>query len=220
MTSQYEYHDGRRRGSGVLFTVLFSLLLGAALLGAFVHGARGGWAGRVASTISGRSFTEISAPDVVEKIQQLNRLETVKYSLDTVVEGDESNAVLPDVLAGDKLLMIVHGSTIAGVDLSLLKPANVQIADTANGRSIQLTLPPAQVFQTTLDESKSRVYSRTTGILVSADPNLESKTRVKAQADLQQAALNDGILDAARTNARAAVSAMLGALGFAHVEVR
>lgn len=220
MTSQYEYGRGPRRGSGVLFAVVFSLLLGAALLGFFVHGARSGWAGRIASAISGRSFTEISTPDVVEKIQQLNRLETVKYSLDTVVEGGESNAVLPDALAGDKLLMIVHGSSIAGVDLSQLKSENVQISETANGRSIQLTLPPAQIFQTSIDESKSRVYSRTTGIFVSADPNLESMTRVKAQAELQQAALNDGILDAARTNARAAVTAMLGALGFVHVLVR
>ena len=220
MTSQYEYGYGRRRGTGVLFMVLFCLLLGAAMLGVFVHRARSGWPGRLASAIAGRSLTEVSAPDVVEKIQRLNRLETVKYSLDTIVEGNESSPVLPDALVGDKLLMIVHGSTIAGVDLSQLKPESVQISDTANGRSIQLTLPPSQVFTTTVDETKSRVYSRNTGIFASADPNLESATRAKAQTDLQQAALNDGILDAAAKNARVAVTAMLQGLGFTHVEVR
>ena len=220
MTSQYEYGYGRRRGTGILFIVLFCLVLGAMMLGVFVHRARSGWPGRLASAIAGRTLTEVSAPDVVEKIQRLNRLETVKYSLDTIVEGQESSPVLPDSLAGDKLLMIVHGSTVAGVDLSQLKPESVQISDTANGRSIQLTLPPSQVFATTVDETKSRVYSRDTGIFVSADPNLESATRAKAQAELQQAALSDGILDAAAGNARAAVTAMLQGLGFTHVEVR
>jgi len=220
VTSQYEYGYGRRRGTGILFIVLFCLVLGAMMLGVFVHRARSGWPGRLASAIAGRTLTEVSAPDVVEKIQRLNRLETVKYSLDTIVEGQESSPVLPDSLAGDKLLMIVHGSTVAGVDLSQLKPESVQISDTANGRSIQLTLPPSQVFATTVDETKSRVYSRDTGIFVSADPNLESATRAKAQAELQQAAISDGILDAAAGNARAAVTAMLQGLGFTHVEVR
>jgi hypothetical protein len=64
------------------------------------------------------------------------------------------------------------------------------------------------------------VYSRNTGIFVQADPNLESVTRAKAQTDLQQAALSDGILDTAASNARAAVTAMLEGLGFTHVEVR
>jgi hypothetical protein len=220
MTSQYEYGYGRRRGSGVLVTVILSLVIGAAMLGFFVHRARSGWPGRLASAIAGRSLTEVSAPDVVEKIQRLNRLETVKYSLDTVVEGGESSPLLPDALVGDKLLMIVHGSSVAGVDLSQLKPESVQISETANGRSVQLTLPPSQVFATTLDETKSRVYSRDTGIFVRADPNLESITRAKAQTDLQQAALSDGILDAAGKNARVAVTAMLEGLGFTHVDVR
>ena len=220
MTSQYEYGYGRRRGSGVLITVILSLAIGAAMLGFFVHRARSGWPGRLASAIAGRSLTEVSAPDVIEKIQRLNRLETVKYSLDTIVESNESSPVLPDALVGDRLLMIVHGNTVAGVDLSQLKPESVQISETANGRSIQLTLPPSQVFATTVDETKSRVYSRDTGIFVRADPNLESTTRAKAQTELQQAALSDGILDAAASNARAAVTALLEGLGFTHVVVR
>lgn len=220
MTSQYEYGYGRRGGTGVLITVLLSLAIGAAVLGVFVHRARSGWPGRLASAIAGRSLTEVSAPDVVEKIQRLNRLETVKYSLDTVVEGDESNPLLPDALAGDKILMIVNGSTVAGVDLSQLKAESVQIAEGSNGRSIRLQLPPSQIFATTVDETKTRVYSRDTGLFVRADPNLESATRAKAQTELQQAALSDGILDAASQNARTAITAMLQGLGFTQVDLR
>jgi hypothetical protein len=218
--STYDYESGRGRGSGLAILAIFCLVLGAVVLGVFVHGARSGWPGKLASAIAGRSLSVVSAPDVIDRIQRLNRLETVKYSLDTIVEGAESSPVLPDALAGDKLLMIVHGSTVAGVDLSQLKPESVQITEGTDGRGIQLTLPRSQIFQTTVDETRTRVYSRDTGIFVRADPNLESATRAKAQTELQQAALSDGILDAAAKNARVAVTAMLEGLGFVHVQVR
>jgi hypothetical protein len=142
------------------------------------------------------------------------------YSLDTVVEGDESNTILPDALTGDHLLMIVEGKTIAGIDMSQLKPENVTITEAGASRDIRIMLPPSQVFLTTIDNDHTRVYARETGLFVKADPSLESKTRAKAQGQLQEAALNDGILDAATKNARATVTAMLQGLGFAHVEVQ
>jgi hypothetical protein len=104
--------------------------------------------------------------------------------------------------------------------MSKLQPDSVEITEGAQGRSIRLTLPPSQVFVTTIDEQKSRVYARDTGLFVKADPNLETQVRQKAQSQLQQAALSDGILDVAMKNARATVTAMLEGLGFEHVEIR
>jgi hypothetical protein len=156
-----------------------------------------------------------SLPTIVAKIQQLQRLETVVYTMDKVVEGTRENAYLPNFLAGDKLLLVVHGQTIAGINLSRLKASDVQI----DGRGIRVHLPDPEVFATTLDNAKTRVYSRDTGLLVGADPNLESEVRAKAQQDLQQAALDDGILDNARKNAAATVTTMLLGLGFEYVNV-
>ena len=220
MTTQYDFHGRRRSSLGSLLGVLLALLLGAFALGMFLHKAQGGLAGELANLITGRSQSFLSAPDVVEKIAKLNRLETVVYSLDTVVEGGESSPLLPDALAGDKLLMIVHGQTVAGIDFSKLKPENVQITEGRAGRSIRLTLPSSEVFLTSLDNTKTRVYSRSTGLLVSADPNLETATRAKAQGNLQQAALTDGVLDAASKNARETVRAMLEGLGFSKVDLQ
>jgi len=217
MTTQYDYG---RRGSATFYSLILVLLLGAACTGVFVHQARQGLAGRLAAMITGRPLNVVSAPMVVEKVQRLNRLESVVYSLDTVVEGDKPSAILPDALAGDRMLMIVHGQSIAGIDMSQLKPEDVQITEGGGERSIKLVLPPSQVFVTAIDNAHTRVYSRDTGIFVSADPNLESETRTKAQQMLQQAALTDGILDAATKNARATVTAMLEGLGFEHVEVK
>lgn len=220
MTTQYDFHGRRRSGAGSFFGVFLSLVLGAVALGFFVHHAQSGLAGQLAGLITGRPRHFLSAPDVVEKVQRLSRLETVVYSLDTVVEGEESSALLPDALAGDKLLMIVHGQTIAGIDFGKLKPEGVQITEGSAGRSIRLVLPPSEVFLTSIDNAKTRVYSRDTGLFVRADPNLETATRAKAQGDLQEAALSDGVLDAASKNARETVRAMLEGLGFAKVELQ
>jgi len=217
MTTQYNYN---RRGSGMFYAFLLAVVLGALALGVFLHQAKSGAMARIAGLIIGRSTSIVSAPGVVEKIQRLNRLETVVYSLDTVVEGNKSSAVLPDLLAGDRMLMIVRGQTIAGVDMSQMKPDDVQIIENGNERTVRIVLPPSQVFATTIDNQHTRVYARTTGLLVPADINLESETRVKAQEELQKAALEDGILDAASRNARSTVTAMLEGLGFQKVEVR
>lgn len=220
MTTRYEYEGRSRFSTGAVLGVLLAVLLGALALGFLLHNARTGLVGRLAGFITGRPMVTISAPDVVEKVQRLSRLETVVYSLDTVVESKESNPILPDALAGDRLLMIVHGQTIAGVDFSKLKPESVQITEGSNGRTIRLVLPPSEVFLTSIDNAKTRVYERETGLFVGADPNLESATRAKAQGELQQAALNDGILDSAAKNARETLRAMLEGLGFARVDLQ
>jgi hypothetical protein len=175
---------------------------------------------RVATAITGRTTTfDTSVPAVVQRIQRLNRLETVVYSIDTVVEGSKSSAVLPDLLAGDRLLLVVHGQSIAGIDLAQLRPEDVRIENKDGGQSIHVTLPASQLFITTLDNQHTRVYARSTGLLVPADQNLESDTRAKAEQQLQQSALADGILDTARKNARATVTTLLYSLGFHQVDV-
>lgn len=216
MTTQYQSGQG---SSFSIFGFLLALVLGAVLLGIFLHRATTGFAGRIATLISGRSdHFEVTVPVVVDKIQALKRLETVSFSLDTVVENGKSSPVFPDVLVGDKILLVVHGQSVAGIDLSKLKPEDVRI-DGPNARSIHINLPASEIFITTLDNARTRVYARSTGLLVPADQNLEADARVKAEQQLQEAALSDGILDVARKNARASIALMLGGLGFDHVDV-
>jgi Protein of unknown function (DUF4230) len=218
MTTQYS--SGRGSSSGTLVAVLLSLLLGAAAVVVFIRHATTGIMARVATAITGRTATfDTSVPAVVQRIQRLNRLETVVYSIDTVVEGSKSSAVLPDLLAGDRILLIVHGQSIAGIDLGHLKPEDVRITDKDGAQSIHVTLPPSQLFLTSIDNQHTRVYVRSTGLLVPVDPNLETDTRAKAEQQLQAAALADGILDTASKNARATVTTLLYGLGFKQVDV-
>jgi hypothetical protein len=159
---------------------------------------------------------DISQPTVIASIQRLARLESVVYTMDKVVEGDRTSQYLPDILTGDKLLMVVHGQAVAGVDLSQVQAGNVLI----DGRSVIVTVPPAELLSVSLDNSKTRVYSRITGLLVPADPNLESEVREKAEADLRQAALDSGILTTAEGNARATLTTLLHSLGFQQISFR
>lgn len=213
MTTQWN-RTGRRPGSFAV--VLVCLLLGAAATVVFVRHATTGVSARLADVLLGRSTrVDTSTPVVVNRIRSLSRLETVVYSLDTVVEGSRSSPVLPDLLAGDRILLIVHGQSVAGIDLAQLRPEDVRV----NGESVSVTLPASQIFSTALDNEHTRVYSRTTGLLVPADQNLESDTRARAETQLQKAALDDGILAAARKNACGTIAALLYSLGFQRVEV-
>src|SRR5271154_4225959 len=164
----------------------------------------------------GGTRIKVDQPTVVHQIQQLRRLETVSYTMDKIISGEHDNAYLPKFLAGDRLLLVVHGEVVGGINLAGLQPSDVQI----QGHKVSIHLPAAQVFSTRIDNAKTRVYSRDTGLFSSPDPNLESEVREEAERQLQQAALQDGILKKASDNARSTISGMLQGFGFREVEVR
>jgi len=214
MTTQY-YSGPNYFGRFVGF--LLALVLGAAGFAVFAHYAPAGRLGRVTARITGKEAFEPSVPAVVARIQRLSRIETAVYSVDTVVETNRPPVSMPDAPDWDRILLVIHGKSTAGVDLAQLKPEDVSID--AGGRGIHVTLPASQLFTTTVDSQHARVYVRSTGMLVPANQDLAADPRAKAQDQLQRAALADGILDEARKNARATVTALLYALGFEHVDV-
>jgi hypothetical protein len=196
--------------------IFLGLLVGAGAFAVFLREATVGIWDKVATKISGRALAfDVSQPTVVNRIQRLERLETVTYTMDKVVEGERTSDMLPDFLVGDKLLLSVHGQSIAGVDLSQLKASDV----TVNGKTAHVRLPDAQIFVSVLDNGKTRVFSRSTGIFVPADPDLESEVRAKAEQQLRDSALAAGILETAHKNAASTLTALLLSLGFEQVQV-
>ncbi|HLW85989.1 MAG TPA: DUF4230 domain-containing protein [Candidatus Sulfotelmatobacter sp.] len=168
------------------------------------------------SAVTGRTLSiDVSQPTVVDRIQRLQRLETVVYTMDKLVTGAKENPFFPDFLAGDRLLMMVHGEVVAGIDFSNLKPGDVKVV----GKQIHLHLPGSQVFRTRIDSARTRVYSRQTGLLVPGDPNLETQVREEAERQLLEAALVDGILRTAQQNAVLTVTSLLQGLGFETIDI-
>ncbi|HYB94037.1 MAG TPA: DUF4230 domain-containing protein [Vicinamibacterales bacterium] len=195
-----------RRGAfvGLGFITGFVAALGLALI------AGGVWWWRAGTTF------DVSQPTVVHQIQQLQRLETVVYTLEKIVTGDQSSRFLPRLLGGDRLLLIVHGEVTAGVDLAALDGSKVSIS----GTSVNVTLPPATLFSTRLDNARTRVYARETGLFTAPDPQLESDVRREAERQLTQAALDGGILNTAAANARSTLTSLLHGFGFDAVTFR
>jgi hypothetical protein len=215
---------GQKRSLTIAIGLAAGLLLGILLTAAFAHvavTASTGMLHSLSAFLTGRSTTiDTSSPAIVDRIRKLSRLETVIYSIDKIVEGERQYALLPNFLTGDKLLLIAHGEVIAGVDLSQLKPSDVSInGDPLHSGSIHIHLPAPQVLTTRLDNAHTRVYSRMTGVLVTADPNLETQVRQAAEQQITQAAISDGILDRARQNAQTSVTALLYGLGFHTVDI-
>ena len=209
-----------RSRSAIALAVLAGLIVGVLLFASagFTLLSRvsgGSVLSHVWATVTGRTLTiDVSQPTVVDRIQRLQRLETVVYTMDKIVTGAKENRVLPDFLAGDRLLMMVHGEVVAGIDFSNLKPGDVKV----DGKQIQLHLPTSQIFSTRLDSAKTRVYSRQTGLLVPTDPNLETQVRQEAERQLQEAALADGILSTAQQNAASTITSLLQGLGFEKID--
>jgi hypothetical protein len=175
--------------------------------------------GSFITRITGRGVSsDNSLPAVVEKIQRLGRLQSAVTSLDTVVVDGLTTPTPSGAPDGDRILLVVHGESVAGIDMAELRPEEVRID--AGGHGIHVTLPPAQLFATTLDDQRTRVLVRSTGLPVPTGQALGPMTRARAQDQLQQTALGDGILDAARRNACATVTALLSSLGFEQVEVK
>jgi len=110
------------------------------------------------------------------------------------------------VLAGTGMLM-------AGIDLNKLEVSDLNL----QGGVLMVRLPDAEIFITAVDNEKSYVYDRQTGLFTRGEQDLETLARQAAEEEIYQAALDDGILDQASVNAEAYLLKLFGALGFKDV---
>lgn len=151
----------------------------------------------------------ITGAAVLQRVQQLSRLESAAYSVQTVIEVNQSQGnPIFDFFAGDALLLIAQGRVIAGVDLSTLTPDQVTVA--ADGRTVTIQLPPAEIFAVALDNEGTRVFSRNRGMFAPGNINLETLARQQAEQEILKAACEDGVLSKATDQAVTALSQLLG----------
>jgi Protein of unknown function (DUF4230) len=145
----------------------------------------------------------------INEVRALARLETIQYSVEKVITGETGGGTFQS-LFGDKILFVGHGTVIAGIDMEKLRPEDMRFE---NG-VLTVRLPPAELFIATLDNEKSYVYDRETGILAKPDVNLETLVRQSAEQEIRKAALEDGILQQAQLNAEAYLFKFFAALGY------
>lgn len=149
---------------------------------------------------------------IINQIRPLARLETIQYTVEKVITAEVGQGALAPLL-GDRLLFVGHGYVTAGIDLEKLGSQDLVFEDGV----IKVQLPAAEIFDATLDNDKSYVYDRETGLLTHGDINLETLARQTAEDQIEQAALEDGILAQAQANAESFLRSLLNRLGFLQV---
>jgi len=149
---------------------------------------------------------------IINQVRPLARLETIQYTVEKVITAEVGqNALAP--LFGDRLLFVGHGYVNAGIDLSKIRSQDLVFVDGI----LVFHLPEVEIFVATLDNDKSYVYDRETGLLTHGDINLETAARQAAEDQIKQAALEDGILEKAQTNAETFLRSLLEKLGYSQV---
>ncbi len=149
---------------------------------------------------------------IIRDVRTIARLETIQYSVEKVVTADSGQGNL-EFLFGDQLIFVAHGVVIAGVDLDEISEDDLWL----DSGILYVDLPPAEVFIATLDNDKSYVYDRDTGLFTKGDIHLETAARQVAEDEIAKAALEDGILELARANAEAYLFRFLRTLGYPDV---
>jgi len=149
---------------------------------------------------------------IIRQVRSLSRLETASYTVEKIITAESRQGPFA-FLFGDQLILVAHGQVIAGVDLSKLAESDIAVSQ--DGK-VFVALPPAEVFVTALNNERSYIFDRDTGV-IGLNPALETEARQAAEEQLLQAALEDGILDTAQINAETYLRHLIVALGFDEV---
>lgn len=159
--------------------------------------------------------TESDRVAVVKEMRALSRLETASFTIEKIIDSESSGNVFQKLLFGDKILLIANGNVIAGIDFIGIEEKDVVV----EGKKIQVSLPPPQIFLASLDNTKTKVYDRKSGLLSGGNDNLESEARATAEQSIREAACSSGILDMASDNARKQITSFLSSLGFVEITI-
>ena len=207
---------GGKKGSGLgttlvlaLVIVVLSVLLGVGLAN---YGDRLPLLGPL--FVEERTRTTTS-PVVVEGIQELDRLATVRWTESVVVTRESGGTRLEQFLTGERVLLVATGEVEAGVDLADIGEDDVLV----DGDRVTIDLPEPQILSSSLDEERTRVYDRDRGLLnLGADDVLVQEARRDAEAEVVSTAEENGILETAERNAEESIRAFVTTLGFEEVE--
>ena len=159
----------------VAFVIVASIFIGGLAIGRGV--AFTDTIGDLIHGISGPQTTVISPAAVIEQVRRIQRLETTTYTIERIIVAKQTDSFWPEWLRGERLLLVAHGTIVAGVDLAGLNEDNVIVSE--DGASAEINLPAVAIFNQTsiLDNDKTYVYDRQRGIFSPFSNDLETTAR-------------------------------------------
>ena len=149
--------------------------------------------------ISGENKTESVHTIVLQEMTAMGKLELVKYNFKDVVEQEVVKTWLPNA----KAVLIVQGEAIGCVDLT-----KMQIADiTSEAETLVVNMPEPELCVFKIDHEKSRIYN--TEYAFNDEGKLVQEAYKQAEKQIQKSALDMGIIDQTKENARKILTPML-----------
>lgn len=171
----------------------------------------------------------ITREGVITQIQQLNRLQTVAFSVDTVITSERPGSWMKLWQDEQKGLFIARGRVEAGIDLSALTPEMVQVVqpEPINGDDVQnteaasasmmpqinITLPPSEIFSVYLDDIE--IYDWQTGAfgLMQVDPKILAQAQSMAKKEVLERACRGDVMNMALQNAQTQLQQLFALTG-------
>jgi hypothetical protein len=148
-----------------------------------------------------------TAAVIVQQLRRVSDLTTAVSTIETVVDASQDRTLGPIPIGHTKMLYVAHGDVRAGVDLSQLGAKDI----TVNDHQLAIRLPPPTIQDKKVDVARSYVYNVENSFFAPPEPELQSRAERFALDKIVRAACEGGILDAANSHARLAVSALLTA---------
>lgn len=173
----------------------------------------------------------ITREGVVTQIQQLNRLQTVAFNIDTIVTSERAGSWMKLWQDEQKALFIAKGRVQAGIDLSALTPEMVQVIQPTeqlnnsgkNNNSdnapvsimpqINITIPPSEIFAVYLDDIE--IYDWQTGVfgMMQVDPTILKQAQSMAKKEVLERACRGDVMNEALQNAQTQLQQLFSLTG-------
>ena len=171
----------------------------------------------------------ITREGVVTQIQKLNRLETVAFSVDTVITSQRPGSWMKLWQDEQKGLFIARGRVEAGIDLSALTPEMVQVVQPeinvdevqeagANTPvsvmpQINITIPPSEISSVYLDDIE--IYDWQTGAfgMMQVDPKILQQAQSMAKKEVLERACRGDVMNMALENAQTQLQQLFSLTG-------
>lgn len=153
--------------------------------------------------------TVVSHTMVVQQIEEMGKLEVVKYNIQDMMEYEKVRQWLPN----SKATLKIVGEVIACVDLTTIGENDIVTKDD----SVSLILPMPEICHYKIDHSRSRVYNMQYGLWETAE--VVEDAYKKAEEQIYQQAQSMGIEKESRENTIKVLTPILRAMGFTKIHI-
>jgi hypothetical protein len=149
--------------------------------------------------LSGEDKTESVHTIVLQEMTAMGKLELVKYNFKDVVEQELVKTWLPNA----KAVLIIQGEAIGCVDLTKMRIADI----TSEQEMVVINMPEPELCVFKINHEKSKIYN--TEYAFTDEGKLVQEAYKQAEKQIQKSALDMGIIEQTKKNARKILTPML-----------